>query len=317
VRRLGGIFVCLAVGLAALALVSAAGGKGGKGKGRDKHALPFPATISLPNGFAPEGIDIRGTTFYVGSIPTGAVFRGSLLTGTGTTFVTPPAGRAAAGLEVDHRGRLFVSGAGTGRAFVYDADTGADLASYQLATGPSFINDVVVTRQAVWFTDSTNQVLYKLVLGPHGELPAQAQTVPLTGDIHYTTGFNANGIDATRNGKTLVIVQSNTGLLFTVDPATGVARAIDLGGTLVRNGDGILLQGKRLYVVQNFDNLITVLRLRHHLQNGTVVRQITDSRFDVPTTIDRFGPWLYAVNARFTTPATPSTTYTVVGVRAR
>lgn len=314
-RRSWTIFVCFVVVLAALGLVSAAGGKGGKGKGGNKHA--FAASISLPNGFAPEGIDIRGTSFYVGSIPTGAIFRGSLLTGTGSTFITPPPGRSAAGLEVDHRGRLFVSGANTGRAYVYDANTGADLATYQLASVPSFINDVIVTRQAVWFTDSTNQVLYKLLLGPNGELPAQAQTVPLTGDIHYTTGFNANGIDATRNGKTLVIVQSNTGLLFTVDAATGVSRAIDLGGTLVRNGDGILLQGKRLYVVQNFDNLITVLRLRHHLQSGRVVRQITDSRFDVPTTIDRFGPWLYAVNARFTTPATPSTPYTVVGVRAK
>ena len=34
----------------------------------------FPETIPLPNGWQPEGIAIgRGTTFYVGSIPTGAV----------------------------------------------------------------------------------------------------------------------------------------------------------------------------------------------------------------------------------------------------
>jgi hypothetical protein len=315
VRRSWVVTIALAVALAALVVVSAAGGKGGKGKAHGKHA--FPATIALPNGFAPEGIDIRGTTFYVGSIPTGAVYRGSLLTGTGTTFVTPRAGRSATGLEADHRGRLFVSGGDTGRAFVYDADTGADIASYQLANAPSFINDVVVTRRAVWFTDSANQVLYKLALGPDGELPAQAQTVSLTGDIKYTMGFNANGIDATRNGKTLVIVQSNEGLLFTVDPATGVTRAIDLGGTRVRNGDGILLHGKRLYVVQNFDNVITVIHLRRHLQSGSVVGQISDSRFDVPTTIDRVGPWLYAVNARFTTAVTPDTPYTVVRVRAK
>jgi sugar lactone lactonase YvrE len=304
--------ILLGVSVAALALVAAAGGKGGKPKWKDS-----PATIPLPNGFAPEGIDVAGTTFYVGSRETGAIFRGSLLTGTGTVFITPPAGQRATGLQVDRRGRLFVSGAGTGRAFVYDAATGAQLANYQLTANPSFINDVVVTKRAVWFTDSVNKVLYKLALGPEGQLPAAAQTVPLTGDINYVSGFNANGIDATRNGKTLLIVQTNEGLLFTVDAATGVTRTIDLGGARVRNGDGILLRGKRLYVVQNLDNRISVVKLHGHLTSGEIVRQINDQRFDVPTTIDRFKHWLYAVNARFTTPVTPTTTYTVVRVPAR
>jgi hypothetical protein len=159
-------------------------------------------------------------------------------------------------------------------------------------------------------------VLYKLAFGPGRSLPAAAQTVPLTGDVQYIAGFNLNGIDATPNGKTLVIVQSNEGFLFTVDAATGVTHRIDLGGALVTNGDGILLHGKRLYVVQNQSNLITVIRLRHDLSSGNAVGQITDPRFDVPTTIDRFGPWLYAVNARFSTPPTPTTPYTVVRVRA-
>jgi sugar lactone lactonase YvrE len=307
--------VALTLALGALVAVSAAGGNRGTGKGHGHGKHVFPATIALPNGFAPEGIDIRGQTFYVGSIPTGRIFRGSLRTGEGSVLVTPPAGRAAIGLQADKRGRLFVAGGGTGHAYVYDTRTGADLGSYELTELPSFINDVVVTRRAVWFTDSVNQVLYKLALGPHGELPAAAQTVPLTGDITYTMGFNANGIDATPNGRTLIIVQSNEGLLFRVDAATGVAKLIDLGGTRVRNGDGILLHGKRLYVVQNLDNLISVIRLRSHLQGGSLVRQITDPRFQVPTTIDRFGPWLYAVNARFGTEVTPETTYTVVRVR--
>ena len=48
----------------------------------------FPETLPLPNGFQPEGISIgNGTTFYVGSIPTGAVYRGDLRTGTGAVLV--------------------------------------------------------------------------------------------------------------------------------------------------------------------------------------------------------------------------------------
>ena len=49
------------------------------------------------------------------------------------------------------------------------------------------------------------------------------------------------------------------------------------------------------------------------LTSGTIVDLITSPNFDVPTTIDEFGKWLYAVNARFTTPPT-RTTYTVVQV---
>ncbi|MBA2294465.1 MAG: hypothetical protein H0W16_04960 [Actinobacteria bacterium] len=46
--------------------------------------------------------------------------------------------------------------------------------------------------------------------------------------------------------------------------------------------------------------------------SGTVERTITDPDFDVPTTIDRFGNHLYAVNARFGTPNADTATYAVV-----
>ena len=50
-------------------------------------ARPSPDALPLPTGFQPEGIDIRGQSFYVGSIPTGAVFRGDLRTGSGSVLV--------------------------------------------------------------------------------------------------------------------------------------------------------------------------------------------------------------------------------------
>ncbi len=78
----------------------------------------FPETIALPNGFQPEGISIgKGTTFYVGSIPTGAVYRGNLRTGEGAILVPGATGRAAIGVEYA-RGLLFVAGGPTGKAFV-------------------------------------------------------------------------------------------------------------------------------------------------------------------------------------------------------
>ena len=276
----------------------------------------FPETIALPNGWQPEGIAIgRGTTFYVGSIPTGAIYRGDLRTGQGAPLVQGATGRAAVGVDFD-RGRLFVAGGMTGKGFVYDAQTGAVVRELQLATGggATFVNDVVVTKRAAWFTDSNRAVLYRLPLAKNGRPAATAQAVQLTGDFQLGAGFNLNGIDATPNGKTLVTVQSGTGKLFTVT-AAGLTKEIDLGGQTVQNGDGILLAGRTLYVVRNQNNEIAVVQLGKGLATGTIARTITSAGFDVPTTIDRHGPRLYAVNARFGTTPTPTTPYTVVQVR--
>ncbi len=277
----------------------------------------FPAQIALPNGFQPEGIAIAGQQFYVGSIPTGAVYSGSLRTGEGTLLVPAQTGRAAIGMKVD-RGRLFVAGGNTGKAFVYDAKTGADITSYQLSSGGSFINDVVVTKTAAWFTDSFKPVLYRVALGPGGRPGASFTTVDLAnkGDYqHQPGGFNLNGIDATADGKTLVVVQSPTGRLFTVTP-TGVTKLIALAGNQnVMNGDGILLEGKTLYVVQNRSNVVAKIRLAPDLTSGRVLTRVSSPEFDVPTTVARHGSRLYLVNARFGTPPTPTTTYSIVQIK--
>lgn len=96
-----------------------------------------------------------------------------------------------------------------------------------------------------------------------------------------------------------MLVQSATGLLFRVDPATGVTEQIDLGGYLVTNGDGLEIDGDTLYVVRNRDNLIAVVELADDLLSGEVVEELTSSDFDVPTTVALLRGSLYAVNARF------------------
>lgn len=283
------------------------------------NAAPFPDIIPLPNGFQPEGIAVgTGTTFYVGSIPTGAVYRGDLRTGEGDVLVEPQAGRFSIGLKFDDRtGLLFVAGGPTGFAYIYDGETGANVAALQLTTLPSFINDVVITKDAAYFTNSFQPILYKVPLANNGELPAPpvSETIPLGGDYQFTPGaFNANGIAATPDGKTLIIVNTTEGALYQVDPNTGVATRIDLGTGAVPSGDGILLQGKTLYVVQNVLNQIAVVELDPDLGSGTIVELITSPDFRVPTTVAKFGSSLYAVNARFGTVPTPETEYEVVRV---
>ena len=282
-------------------------------------AAPGLEVIPLPDGFAPEGIASgRGSTFYVGSIPTGAIYQGDFLTGEGEILVEPQEGRAAIGLKFDPRsGYLFVAGGPTGEAYVYDAETGETVAVLTLSEDPSFINDVVITRDAAYFTNSFQQEIYRVPLERNGQLSSteDVETITLSGDYLFTPGaFNANGIAATPNGDTLIIVNSTEGALYNVDPETGEATRIDLGGGSVPAGDGILLHGKTLYVVQNQLNQVAVIELNSDFTAGTIVETITSERFRVPTTIARFGSSLYVVNARFGTPVTPETDYDVVQV---
>ena len=131
-----------------------------------------------------------------------------------------PGRRAIAGIYVDQRSNLlFASGTQSGRAFVFDAGSGAELASYQLTTASAkFVNDVIVTRDAAYFTNSFAAEIYRVPLGPGGRLPDQSavQTIPLTGAWVQNPGvfvFNANGIEATSNGRWLLIIDSTRGTL--------------------------------------------------------------------------------------------------------
>jgi sugar lactone lactonase YvrE len=284
-------------------------------------ARPFPDVIALPDGFRPEGISVgAGHTFYVGSIPTGAIYRGDLRTGEGDVLVPAQDGRAAIGTEVDELGRIFVAGGPTGDAYVYDAETGAALAAYDLSQGApaTFVNDLVVTKDAVWLTDSRRAVLYRLPLGQGGALPEQedVETMLLTTESALGPPM-LNGIEATPDGTTLIGVQSSPGLLWRIDPSTGVAAVIELtgGDGNVEFGDGLLLDGGTLYVVQNRKNKIAVVELANDLGSGTIVGYIEDSDFDVPTTIAEHGDRLYAVNARFGTPDPDGASYSVVQVQ--
>jgi sugar lactone lactonase YvrE len=127
-------------------------------------------------------------------------------------------------MKVDGRGRLLVAGGQTGQAYVHDGSTGADLAVYTLAQGSTFINDVTATSTAAWFTDSHSPVLCRVPIHPDGSLGDQADvsSLALTGDFQFDAGkTNANGIAATPDGATLLIVQTSTGKLFSVNGPTG------------------------------------------------------------------------------------------------
>jgi sugar lactone lactonase YvrE len=301
-RRRSAVRIRLAVPLLVLtALVMAAA---------PANAAQVTGRIDLPDGFQPEGIHVSADgTFYAGSLVDGTILVGDVKTGTSHVLVTPPAGRISVGMEA-HGGLLYVAGGPTG-AFVYDATTGETVRAFSLSAG-AFVNDVVVTKGAAWFTDSFNAVMYRLPLSD-GEPASDLETIALSGDFALEAGFNLNGIEATPDGRALIAVQSNTGDLFRIDPATGVTTLIDLGGDSLVAGDGLLLSGTTLYVGRN-SNVVDVVMLGGRFRSGSVVDEITSPDFDVATTVGRQGGRLYVIQARFGVVPTPDTPYWIAVV---
>ncbi|MHC3475458.1 SMP-30/gluconolactonase/LRE family protein [Streptomyces sp. 7R007] len=287
----------------------------GTAQAADTRASAWPAQFPLPDGFQPEGITIGASPHaYFGSLADGSVYRASLATGRGAVISQGlGAEHPTVGLKTDRRGRLFLSGGVSGELRTVDARTGE--IEHVHNPGGQFVNDVVLTPDAAWFTDSYRAVLYRLGLDRHGT-PGAVETVPLTGDWVQGPDFTANGIERTPDGTALLVVNTvaDGGGLMRVDPRTGAARSVDLGPARLPNGDGLLLLGRILYAVQQQQNAIDVFRLNAAGTKGTAIARITDPRFRIPTTVAAWGDRLYLPNARFDVEPTPDTEYDAVAV---
>ncbi len=262
----------------------------------------FPARINLPDGWRPEGITAgHGTSLYVGSLANGAIWKTDARTGVGAVLTPGAVGRVTVGVDYDTRtDRLWVAGGATGEIRVVDARSGNILRTWSVpgAAGAGFLNDVAITRDAVYVTDSRRSLLVVISTPRNGELP-QSDALSI---LPLTNGASGNGIVAIRDA--LVIVQSGPGLLWRVDPATGEATQVDLNGYLVTNGDGLEARGNTIYVMRNRSNLVAKVDLDNNLLSGQLVEEITSpGNLDVASTIALQAGRLWAVNARFGNPS--------------
>ncbi|KOV02322.1 hypothetical protein ADK91_20625 [Streptomyces sp. XY511] len=279
-----------------------------------------PDVLNLPNGFHPAGIGIGPAPYaYFGSLLGGAVYRACLLTGRGKV-INPGLGEGyyAVGLQVDDRQRVFVAG-GWGRLItVLDGITGKVIETYEVGNADTFVDHVVLTPRAAWFTDSFNGQLFRLPLGPRGELPARdaVTTLRLSGEWTQgpSDGLTATGIAATPDGSALLVVNihAHGGSLFRVDPVTGVARRTDLGGVTLPTTNGILVHGRTLYAPRMND--LAVLRLDPTGHNARLARTVTDARFETPCAAAVHGNRLYLPNSRFPQPPEPDLPYNAVAL---
>ena len=299
--------------------------------GQSVHAAekPFPDKVFTQPGSPPEGFTIgKGHTAYQGSLD-GSIYKANLRSGEGELIVdviepwTIDTCRLL-GMRVDPRTNyLFGAGCFWGNLFVYDADNGALISEYQLAPpGQSVLNDLAITKDAVYITDFAGPFLYRLPLSRNGGLPASdaGTAIPLTGE--FGVGVT-NGIVATPDGETLIVGDSFRALLFRVDPTTGDAKQINVNPPLDGFLDGIVMKGRTLYIlvpdvfVPDSDRIL-VVELDKDLLSGTIVETITDADLlDGVASGAIFGSSLYVNNAKYFEFPQPTTEYNLSKVRIR
>jgi sugar lactone lactonase YvrE len=262
--------------------------------------------IVLPGASSAEGIAAGpGTTFYAGDLRQGDIFRGDLQRGTAELFINAPDGRMAMGMAADvAHDLLFVAGGRKGQGYIYDTRSGATVATYQFAA-PSppppappttIINDVALTNDGAWFTESRQALLHFVPVSQAGIPAPTFRTLAVSGPAAAISGTgNLNGIQATPNGKTLIVAHSANAQLHTIDPTTGASATI--AGVSLPNVDGIVLEAGRLWAVQNHSNQVSQIRLAPDLTSGAVEDVIRSDLFQIPTTAARVGSRLAVVNS--------------------
>lgn len=307
----------------ALASGTAAFADHGRGRGHDdrdgKSSATRIFTLDPSTHGNPEGVAAKnhGRVFFVGATGDGTIYRGMIDKPTVTEFIPGERGvKSAIGLKVAGN-KLYVAGGMTGDVLVYSLATKEVVASFDTGSG-GFLNDLVVTRKGdVFVTDSFRPTLWHITARQVRAGSGTPQGIPVGPEIAYHSGFNLNGIVARKGGKQLIVVQSNTGALFRID----VDKDAPNGRTISRiaadplvGGDGLLVDGGRLIVVQGSPPALRFLKLKGGATRAELVKTRTDLSLRGPSTVDRARNLYLVVNADFALSRTP---FTVSGLPRR
>jgi len=221
--------------------------------------IQFKAPTAYPEGVAHNP---KTGDFYVSSMRHGTV---GVVKADGTykAFAKDPLLISSVGMHADpDRNRLLVCVSDPGvsektspktqkkiaRLVSFDLKTGKRLKSVDLdkvapAGGEHFCNDIAIDDAGnAYVTDSFSPIIYRVA-------PAFKATVFATSDVFKGKGFGLNGIVHHKDGY-LLVVKSDDGTLLKIDEKDG--KAITTVATeKVPNGDGLVLSGDALAVIQN------------------------------------------------------------------
>lgn len=257
-------------------------------------------TITGNNVF-PESIAYDAVTgdFYVSNTEDGTIYQGNARNGPAELSVFLHArtdGRnVVMGLALDERGRLFMAGGASGRAYIYNTENGTLVEVLETPpTARTLLNDVIVTEQAAYLTDSFRPTLFRIPLDTES-LEIEPWLDLTATPVRYGEGNNLDGIVADESGRYLVTIQPNTGLLYRIDTETKEVSGIDLEGNL-GTGNGLFLDAQTLYVVNDEGGEIIPVNLSVDFTRGVIGTSFTDASLKFPTALAKAGERLLVVN---------------------
>ncbi|MEU6878870.1 hypothetical protein [Streptomyces sp. NPDC046712] len=291
--------------LAAAILLTSLGGAPGSAAARE---LPDTYVVSREPGVLPEGITIaRDGTMYVSSDGTGALYRGHIADPALRPF--PARGLedrpSSLGVHTDRRGR--VHSVGGAELTVHDRH-GRLLATRTARSGPlgaPHLNDLVVTKDAVYVTDWANPVIHRAEIRAGGALGPLEPWLDIRGAFPQFPAqyWLLNGIVANEDGTALLVASNGTEAVWRIGTADKEVEQLRLGEQSF-GPDGMVLRGRTLYAVLNYGapHGVYIAELDADLRTGAVTHRITGEPFDLPTTLARHGCRLYVVNSQLNQP---------------
>lgn len=264
--------------------------------------IPLPPEITYPEGIA---YDEQANAIYVGSAATGAIAR---LTPDGkSAAVAVKAGMLPTepfpgilGMKVDRGGRLWIAGGRTGVIAVVDPKSGKELKRFEVPTkGKSLINDVAFADGHAYFTDTLVPTLWRVPVKGDPIGPLEPWLEFSGTPLQYGDGPNLNGIAATPDGRHLIAVQMNKGLLFRIGVSDRRIVQIETGGEALHTGDGLLLDGTTLYLVRQGEQEVVTLELSDEYSKARVRSRLKDPALLWPATAAKAGDRLLVVSTQF------------------
>jgi len=270
----------------------------------NQEVYPIPGEQFFPEGIA---YDKFAGIFYTGSTTNGDIVKVNVKTGATSLFAAGAKQdrRSCTGMKLDHKKRLWVCGGEENKVHVLNQD-GERIKTWDLKAlyNSGFINDCALDNQHIYFTDSRVQKIYRANVNTMQPGNVEDWFSFTDQQIPYTTGFNANGIVLTPEGKYIIIVVSNSGKLYRIDKTTKAVIEIVLNAP-VTAGDGLWLDGNVLYVSRNITNKIFPVTLSNDYTSGTVGNGFGDNLL-FNTTMAKAGNYFLVVNGQLNRRPSPT-----------
>ena len=128
------------------------------------------------------------------------------------------------------------------------------------------------------------------------------QGLDVSASIAFTDGaFNLNGI-VSKDRRTLIVVQSNTGQLWRIKlnkTNDAIKNIKEITGVPLPGGDGMIFDRGRLVVVQGDPAQLHFVKLRHGARKARDAGTQTSDTLHGPSTVARDGKFYLVVNADF------------------